>query len=105
MATVLERPPTRPEEVVKQPPDAPEAPDASIVAPLGGEAASPPYRQGQSSVHDHIAALLLGLGEWGALAHGAFWEALLGRLADHGKDAEPPAPHAPHQTPHAGPLQ
>lgn len=56
MATVLERPPTRPEEVVKQLPD---APDASIIAPSGGEAASPPYWQEQPSVHDHIAALLL----------------------------------------------
>lgn len=102
MATVLERPPTRPEEVVKQLPD---VPDASIIAPSGGEAASPPYRQEQPSVHDHIAALLLGLGEWGALVHGAFWEALLGPLANHGTDAEPPAPHAPHQTPHILPLQ
>jgi hypothetical protein len=103
MATVLDRRPMRPETLEEQLSAAPAAPVAPVGTSSGDKTTS--VLPQHASVHDDIAALLLGLGEWGALVHGAVWEALLGPLANHGKDAEPPAPHARHQTPHPVPPQ
>jgi hypothetical protein len=96
MATVLDRPPTERqigEERLSETP---------AVTAHDEEAESSLHWWQQLSAHDRIAALLLAIGEYGALAHGAAWAMLLGLLTDHGKPTEQQEVRVAHPAAHSG---
>lgn len=84
MATVLERPPTKQEPAEKT------MPDEKIVAVHPVNTPSLGQLPQQHTLNDQIAALLLAIGEYGALAHGAVWAALLSLIPHQGKHLEQP---------------
>jgi hypothetical protein len=98
MATSLDRPPTgRQIEAVRPS-------ETRIVTAHADRADSLQHWWLQPSMHDRAVALLLAIGESGALTHGAAWAALLGLLTDHGKHAEQPTMRVAQPTSHSGPV-
>lgn len=81
MAILLERPPTKPQQVEARPPVAP------IAAAHDIEGASFEHWWRHLSVYDQAAALMLAIGEYGALAHGATWAVLLRILINRSEHA------------------
>jgi hypothetical protein len=87
MAILLDRPPTKPQPLEERQPEAPPVTACDDVT-------EPLLRWWwHLSLHDRVAALMLAIGEYGALAHGAAWAAVLGLLTDHGKHGEQPEAH------------
>jgi hypothetical protein len=87
MAILLERPPTKPQPIEERSAVTP------IVAARDVEATSLEHWWRHLSLHDQVAALMLAIGEYGALAHGAVGAALLRFLTVRGKHAELPEAH------------
>jgi len=82
MATVLERPPTKPE------PTETNVSQAKIIAAHALDRSSYERSSQLGALNDWIAAALLAIGEYGALAHGAVWAALLGHIPVRGTRVE-----------------
>jgi hypothetical protein len=82
MATVLERPPTKPEPAEES------VSNAKIIAVHALDTSSNERSSQLGALDDRIAAALLAFGEYGALAHGMVWAALLSLIPHRGTHME-----------------
>lgn len=84
MATLLERPPTKPESAEES------VSNAKIIAVHALDTSSFERSSQLGALNNQIAAALLACGKYGALAHGTVWAALLSLIPDRGKRMERP---------------
>ncbi len=82
MAILLERPPTNPQPADER------SLEAKILAVHALDTSSFGHWWQHGSLNDRVAAVLLACGEYGALARGAVWAALLSLIPDRGKQVQ-----------------